>query len=174
MATEQNSRARKLCLSCGLCCNGALFADARLQSDDDSERLRELGLPITPKGRGGRFAQPCAALEGCHCTIYLQRPSYCRAFECLLFKKVLGGEISQEAAMGIIKQTLGLVETVRGLLQRLGNHDKHLPLRRRFQKEARRLELDSGCRQKAEAQVFSQLTLVFHDLTRLLEEAFYP
>src|SRR5437868_1476023 len=96
--STDNSSA--LCLECGLCCNGVIFADVRLQRGDDPGRLRALGLPIaTPhapssasplRKTGGvpapRFAQPCAALDGCRCRIYADRPAYCRQFDCLLLK----------------------------------------------------------------------------------------
>src|SRR6266581_3782971 len=86
----------QLCLSCGLCCNGVIFADVKLQPSDDASRLRALGLRIsTPhsKFRTPTFDQPCAALGGCRCRIYAERPRYCREFECVLFKSVKAGRL---------------------------------------------------------------------------------
>src|SRR5512142_2644385 len=98
---------QQLCLSCGMCCNGVIFADVRLQAGDNAGRLREIGLPLCGTGKGAesaglKFAQPCAALEGCACRIYPERPAHCRNFECLLLKGVKSGKVRREAAVRII------------------------------------------------------------------------
>jgi Fe-S-cluster containining protein len=45
-----------LCLECGLCCNGVIFADARLQPGDNAERLQSLGLTVVSAGETGSRA----------------------------------------------------------------------------------------------------------------------
>src|SRR5215472_953064 len=96
--TSQNSMEQQLCLSCGLCCNGVIFADVRLKPSDDPARLRALGLPLSGQTPGSKkavlnFNQPCAALEGCSCRIYADRPNHCRHFECLLLKSAKAGRV---------------------------------------------------------------------------------
>ena len=65
------SAAESLCLACGLCCDGTLFADVKLQPADEPERLRQHGLRLLHERAGKdllpddphlRFSQPCAAL----------------------------------------------------------------------------------------------------------------
>jgi hypothetical protein len=63
----------QLCLACGLCCDGTLFADVELQPGDSADRLRELGQKL-PQGKDAegkpvhKFAQPCPALGAdCRC-----------------------------------------------------------------------------------------------------------
>src|SRR3954464_7170194 len=100
MAKSSNN---SLCLECGLCCNGAIFADVRLQPEDDPARLKTLGLSIsTPQSRQGtrHFNQPCSALDGCRCRIYTGRPAYCRLFDCLLLKSVNEGRTGTAEALG--------------------------------------------------------------------------
>src|SRR5690242_17601591 len=88
-----------ICLTCGLCCNGAIFADVVLQTGDDLGRLESAGLTFlaapgqrVPTGsRNRRFSQPCAAFDGCQCRIYSERPRHCQKFECLLLKGVKAG-----------------------------------------------------------------------------------
>src|SRR5437879_4693777 len=46
-----------LCLECGLCCNGVIFADVRLQAGEDATALRNLGLSVSRN----KFSQPCSA-----------------------------------------------------------------------------------------------------------------
>src|SRR5262249_32014463 len=97
--------SNQLCLTCGLCCNGVIFADVKIQPKDDADRLRTLGLPLT-KPRDSAFPkwrQPCAALDGCRCRIYAERPHYCREFECALLKAVNVGRVGAEAALRIIR-----------------------------------------------------------------------
>src|SRR6266850_7311964 len=102
MAKSTNN---SLCLQCGLCCNGVIFADVKLQPGDDPVRLQSIGLPIsTPHSalRIPHFSQPCAALDGCRCRIYSDRPTYCRQFDCLLLKSVIEGRTETSEALRII------------------------------------------------------------------------
>jgi len=162
-----------LCLVCGLCCNGVLFADVRLEKGDEPKKLKALGLPVVAKAQGARFKQPCVALEGCRCRVYSERPSYCRKFECLLFKRVEEGEVGLRSAVEIVEKARTGVAKVEKLLAALGAENEHLPLRRRFQLQARRME-EEGDVNDERAQVFSELTLAFHELSLLLKEEFYP
>jgi Fe-S-cluster containining protein len=187
---KRNGDAEELCLSCGLCCNGVLFADVQLQPGDSPERLRALGLALSRlSGSGGRatqtgassqgapahppkFRQPCAALEGCLCRIYPERPHYCREFECALFKEVKAGRVTGTEALRLIRATLRKAATVRRRLRALGDTEEHRPLRQRFLRTAKRLEragLD-----ETNAELYSKLTLAAHDLNLILSQSFYP
>ncbi len=73
--------AETLCLSCGLCCDGSLF----------------WAVPVAPEEAGplsldaeGRLRQPCACFDGA-CTIYPERPSACREFDCRVLQTVRAG-----------------------------------------------------------------------------------
>jgi hypothetical protein len=177
------SPAEGLCFACGLCCNGVIFADVRLQAGDDAERLRSLGLPLTA-GRPGRsqeadnssrpirFRQPCAAFDGCRCRIYADRPRYCREFECVLLKSVSAGHTGRDAALGIIASARRRADEVLSLLRQLGDRDEHLPVAARFRRTARRLEQQGLDEETAER--YGRLTLAVHDLNLLLADAFYP
>jgi uncharacterized protein len=112
-----------LCPKCGLCCNGVLFADVKLQKGDAARRLAELGLELKKPGRKTAFPQPCAGFDGTLCRIYADRPRYCRAFECGLLKRVQAGEMGVKAALKIIADARRRVEKVRRRLQRLGQND---------------------------------------------------
>jgi hypothetical protein len=163
-----------LCPNCGLCCNGVIFANVGLRPDDDTARLKSLGLPIgAPRAeRPPRLAQPCAAYDGCHCRVYADRPHYCREFECLLLKSVQAGRTETPAAVRIIRNARERADTVRRLLGALGDTDTHLPLSARFRHTNKRMqqrELD-----EATADTYAQLTLAVHDLNLLLGDAFYP
>lgn len=179
--SAKHSVGEKLCLTCGLCCNGVIFADVQLQRGDDAERFKALGLMLT-KFRGRptehghsthlKFPQPCAAFDGCHCRIYAQRPRHCRAFDCALLKSVNEGEVKVPAALRTIEKARSRAEKVRQLLRKLGDKDESVALSLRFRRMAKRIQQTKIKPQTAE--IFSELTLANHDLNLLLCESFYP
>lgn len=186
---SQGAAPEDICLTCGLCCNGVIFADVRLQAGDDPELLHGLGLPLkvsrrsgpTPYGQHGsaavpvrqcKFSQPCAAWDGCRCRVYPSRPKHCQDFECGVLKQLKRGAIKRAAALRLIGAAREQAERVVRLLHELGDTDEHLPLRTRFRRTARRLE-DIGI-ERPLAETFGKLTLAVHDLNFLLSDAFYP
>jgi len=161
----------QLCPQCAMCCNGVLFKDVELQAGDDPARLRSLGLPFA-KTRVVKFPQPCAALEGCHCRIYADRPVRCRSFDCALLQSVAAGATDGATALRVIQRTRKLADEVRRLLRKSGNAEEQLSLSLRFRRTQRRLEslqLDDDT-----AEIFGQLTLAVHDLNLRLRQHFYP
>lgn len=123
----------ELCPQCGLCCNGTLFADVELRSDDDAKRLAELGLSLKKKGRVKiAFAQPCACFDGKLCKIYTERPKHCRLFECGLLKKVSAGEMKPNAALWKISGAKVLLEKLQDLLETFNGDDAGAALSERY------------------------------------------
>lgn len=169
MAVER-SIAEKLCLACGLCCNGVLFADVQLQSGDKPEALKQLGLPI--RMATDKFPQPCTAFVDCRCRIYANRPKHCRQFECLLLKETGAGTVTVDSALRTIRQAKNRATKVEKLLQQLGDTDTRLALSKRFQKMKRRIESEPVTEQTAD--LFGELTLAVHDLNLILGQSFYP
>ena len=152
-----------------------IFANLQLQPGDDAERLRSLGLPVSARcgpRQPPHLTQPCAALEGCRCRIYADRPEYCRQFECVLFKSVQAGRTQTDEALRIIATARDRAEKVRGLLCALGDKDEHVALSARFRRTTIRLKAMDLTEETAE--VYGQLTLAVHDLNLLVHEAFYP
>jgi hypothetical protein len=171
---QGNSAAESLCLQCGLCCNGVIFADVKLHPEDDARRLLSLGLGIRVPDSGTRkprFKQPCAALEGCRCRIYSDRPHQCRHFECLLLKSVMAGRTTFAEAVEIIRKAQERVDLVEHLLIDLGESENRTALAARFRRAAKRLE-KAGF-DETTAEQYGRLTLAVHDLNLLLSQAFY-
>lgn len=161
----------QLCPQCAMCCNGVLFKDVELQPGDDAAKLRRIGLPFVTS-RKLKFPQPCAALDGCRCRIYADRPSRCRDFECALLKSVAAGETEVPAALRTIRETQKRAEKVRRLLRASGDANERLALSLRFKRTQRRFEsspFDEGA-----GDTFGELTLAVHNLNLLLREKFYP
>ncbi len=165
-----------ICLTCGLCCNGVIFADVKLRPGE-AARLKAGGLASSapvPTERGGpcKLAQPCAALEGCRCRAYAQRPRHCREFECLLLKNVQAGRLDTAAALRVVRAALQRAEKVRALLRALGDTEEQTALSIRFRRMTGRLKQLSL--EDHTADLYGQLTLAVHDLNLLVREAFYP
>ena len=171
-----NGDSNSLCLECGLCCNGVIFANGQLQPEDDAEHLRSLGLKFPPnrksKIENQKFLQPCAAFDGRKCKIYSERPKYCRAFECLLLKSIRTGETDMTRALRTVRTARQRAEKVKRFLRELGDAQENVALSIRFQKTKKRIE--SGPLDETTADAFGQLTLAVHDLNLLLANAFYP
>jgi Fe-S-cluster containining protein len=174
-----------ICLSCGLCCNGVIFGDVKLLPGEDAAGLLALGMPLSPAGRAKnlkrtkgsangpwQFAQPCAALDGCRCTIYSSRPKYCRQFECALLKNVLVGSVAEQDALKLIRVTRGQAELVRRLLRSLGDNEDTLALGARFRRMAKQFEKKASNAKLTE--IYGRLTLAFHELNVTLQNSFYP
>lgn len=170
-----NDAAQQLCLSCGLCCNGVIFADGELRPGDDAEKFRELGLRLKAR-RGERseqkFHQPCGAFANCRCSIYADRPEYCRAFECALLKRVNAGALSSDTALKAIRSAKQKSEKARRLLRALGCTDEYVSLSVRFRRMNRRIH--SEARDHGRADTFGELTIAVHELNLILSREFYP
>jgi Fe-S-cluster containining protein len=173
---KKSGDSNPLCLECGLCCNGVIFANGQLQPGDDVSRLQQLGLKLLPNRKSKivnrKFHQPCAAFDGCRCGIYSERPQYCRAFECALLKKFKAKKIEAAAALRIIRRARSRAEKVKRLLRELGDDDEHKPLTARFRQMQRRME--TGALDEASADCFGELTLAMLDLQVLLSAEFLP
>jgi hypothetical protein len=152
-----------LCLQCGLCCNGVLFADVRPEPGDNSPLFADRS----------RVNQPCPAFNAgnCTCAIYTERPVRCRQFECRQLLGVRAGNITTVAALKRIRATRELAAKVEKLLAELGHNDVKLPLSRRFKRCQRAAE--AGGLTTDQLDTLADLQLAVHELTLLLARDFY-
>src|SRR4051812_42491242 len=132
-ASMKPNPANVLCMGCGLCCDGSLFADAELAARETTP-LDILGLEVenADHGEPAVLLQPCAAFKRKRCSIYPHRPNCCRTFECRLLKQAASGAISVDRAKEIIANVLKEIGRVKVLLAHLGQPDQRLPLKERF------------------------------------------
>jgi len=105
------------------------------------------------------------------CSIYTERPTRCREFECLLFKDVLQGALQLERALKVVRDAQRRVKKVLGLMAPLEEKPRNDALSVRFRKVQRHMERASLT--EDEADLYGQLTLAVHDLNVLLSSAFY-
>lgn len=188
------SKPEDICLACGLCCDGVIFANVKLQPRDLAAFTALEALPaLTPAiqsserrlvphsnarssfvvgQKSPKVSQPCAAFDGCRCRIYDQRPKHCRNFECLLLRGVQAGRTPKADALETIRTARRRADKVCSLLRELGDLDEELALSLRFRRTAKRLE--RGNLDEHTADLYGELTLAFHELNCLLSSAFYP
>lgn len=167
--------SEQLCLACGLCCDGTLFDNVRLEPGDDANRLKSLGLPVVvSRGREriARFPQPCAALCADRtCRVYAQRPVQCRTYECMVYQEHQAGRIDSAAALRLVKRARRQADRVRRLLHRLGDTDEQRSLGERFHRMQERME--TGARDPDTLAVFADLSLAVHRLKLLAHAKFF-
>ena len=111
-----STAAARLCVECGMCCNGVMFSTVKLQPGESAKALGALGLKV----KRGAFAQPCTALEGLRCSIYAARPTRCRLFECQQLKRIAAGEINEATALAAIREAQRRVAELEALLEKAG------------------------------------------------------
>ena len=156
-----------MCLACGLCCNGVIFGDLKLQAGDVAARLRSLDVPVS----AGKFLQPCPAWQKCQCRIYSDRPAHCQHFECLLLKDLKSEQVSLAEALLIVRRAQRKISKVECLLRDLGEVEGGLDLHARFRRLTARVE--ASPLKKQQAVVYGRLTVAFHKLDQMLRASFY-
>jgi hypothetical protein len=102
-----------LCQSCGLCCDGTLFAQVKLTSKDDVPLLRAAGIDVDSTASRPSFRLPCACHRDGLCHVYDRRPDKCASYRCRLLKRYESGEVSHAAALEIIAQAVRHRDDVR-------------------------------------------------------------
>jgi Fe-S-cluster containining protein len=115
MPSDFESTASRVCLRCGMCCNGVLFGSVRLDAGEAGRVQR--ALSSQPEGEGEcRLRQPCVALADGHCTIYGDRPRRCREFDCRQIQLLAARQVDEEEVLQLIDEVKARVARVEGLL----------------------------------------------------------
>ena len=133
----------RLCLKCGLCCDGSLFGRVRIHPDEDLGRLRSAGLEICEdKKHGPVMSQPCAQYCEGRCDAYGDRPRQCRTFVCHSLARCQAGDLSMEDALRLAdslrEQRRFLVALIRSHLPDFADR----PLREALREIGRLLDID--------------------------------
>lgn len=165
----------KLCLACGLCCDGTLFDNVQLQAADRPKHLKSLGLPVTvSRGKEpiARFPQPCAALcRDLTCRLYADRPTQCRTYECKVYQSLQSGRRTLPTALRLVTNARRQADRVRRLLRTLGDHDEKRSLGERFFRMQCRMEEKPA--DAATLAAFADLSLAVHKLKLLAHAKFH-
>jgi hypothetical protein len=101
----------ELCLSCSLCCTNGLFRSVPLRATEVAG-LRARRLPLIKHDDEWLMPFPCAAHKG-RCSIYSDRPSACREYECDVLVALNAGQMPASAARSLLDRTNALVASIR-------------------------------------------------------------
>jgi Fe-S-cluster containining protein len=100
-----------LCASCGFCCDGTLFDQARAEADELG-RLAAAGMEVYHDRGKDRFRQPCPAFDGTCCSIYASRFAICRSFRCALLRRFEAGEADLDQALATVAAAKALLARI--------------------------------------------------------------
>lgn len=107
----------KLCISCGLCCDGTLIGHVQL-ADAEIARVKTV-MEIEDENGNGFFMQPCKKYcDGC--TIYEQRPSQCGIYKCELLNSFEEKELTFVSADELIVEVKKQRNTIAKKIDILG------------------------------------------------------
>lgn len=164
------SPSARLCGACGMCCDGVLFHSVELQQGDNPRQIAALGLKVRRKKGVEFFLQPCVAHReenaACSCTVYADRPTRCRLFNCRQIVSVESGAASEEEAMGKIREARTQVARVNELIERLGESN---PARSLAHRAANALTLAQGA---ARTELHDELDAAMRGLEEFLAKEF--
>lgn len=112
------SLASRLCLACGMCCDGTVH-DFAVLKEEDIIPADACGFQTYRRGDGtAAMRLPCHYLDGAACRRYdLWRPSICGDYLCRLQKRAAKGEVSEEQAFETIATTRASRAQVEELLR---------------------------------------------------------
>lgn len=101
MVDENESR---LCVTCGLCCDGTLFSFVPLR-DADTRTTQGAQFELRERNDGKlSFKQPCPELSKQGCGIYERRPAACRKFSCRVLNAYRDGALQMDEAEEKVRQ----------------------------------------------------------------------
>ena len=104
MNDETRETGEKLCLTCGLCCQGVFHTTAAILNTRDIKVARDIPVKILGEDTDTpRFELPCPAFCG-SCTQYSYRPSLCREHQCKLLRHTLGAPTTIDTALGKVRE----------------------------------------------------------------------
>ncbi|WP_118074081.1 YkgJ family cysteine cluster protein [Novosphingobium sp. THN1] len=115
--TDELSIASKLCLACGLCCDGTVFGFALIE-ESEVEDTAAIGLQtFRTTYDEPAFRLGCHYLDGTACTRYQSwRPSVCGDYYCQVQKRVRKHELAEEKAFSMIARARQMTDEIKALL----------------------------------------------------------
>ena len=105
----------RLCIECGLCCDGALHNAATLLPEEVPLAFA-LGMKVTQSSQEAEFALPCHLLKDRCCSVYADRPSPCRNYKCRLLQSLDSGERSLEECLEKVSKARSLLSELEAVL----------------------------------------------------------
>lgn len=130
MSIESNSiEEQKICILCGLCCDGTLFDKAVLQEGEKGTLPQKIEDNYFRTKNKEFFRQPCPYFAG-KCTIYYQKKAdICSAFRCRLLYDHDKKKLNFSETANIVRQTKILRDEIIILAREVFSIDYNLPFK---------------------------------------------
>jgi Fe-S-cluster containining protein len=96
-----------------MCCDGTLFNYVTLNSDDLPRLTKYPHLKIELRSQQESFGEPCILHTGKGCSAYDDRPDTCRRYVCEVLRSANREELTEDEAVGLIREARALVENVK-------------------------------------------------------------
>jgi hypothetical protein len=100
-----------LCQACGFCCDGTLF-DGIFLTEADVVGVARVRLPVFRDEERPTLRLPCSAHVGA-CTVYEERPSVCRTYQCELVNRLEQGDTDLPGALLRVERVRALIGAIR-------------------------------------------------------------
>ncbi len=139
-AAPASPQSSDLCLSCGLCCDGAIFDQAGLEPGELG--LAAEGLELVEQDGRTFFRLGCPCLNGTACQIYGRRPAICSAFRCPLLRRLDSGDIDLPGALATVGEARRLADRADRLNDRTENRSN---ARQRWREQFGAMIGSGGC-----------------------------
>lgn len=98
------AQEQEICVTCGFCCDGTLFAYALLTPGEKGNLPERIEENVFSKGEKDYFRLPCSYFAG-SCSIYgRQRADVCGSYRCQLLRNFSDGSISYGQALGMVER----------------------------------------------------------------------
>ena len=99
---KATAEEQAVCIGCGLCCDGTLFAYAVLNPGERGNLPEKLEEQSYTEDGKDYFSLPCQYFEG-KCMIYnLKRADVCSSYRCRLLKDLAAAKITTDDAHGLV------------------------------------------------------------------------
>lgn len=111
---EQNAPLdeQKICVECGLCCDGTLFQHAHLDPGESGGLPARLEENSYSKDGKDYFRLPCHYFDG-KCTIYDQKKAnVCSGYRCQLLKDFAEEKITLDDALAVVSEALNMRDQI--------------------------------------------------------------
>lgn len=103
---------QQICVTCGFCCDGTLFAYARLSPGEKGQLPEKIDLNSFTRDNKDYFRHPCPYFSE-RCTIYnMKKPDVCSTYRCQLLKDFAAEKLSLPEVMNIINEARRMRSTI--------------------------------------------------------------
>lgn len=97
---------QRICVGCGFCCDGTLFAHAVLNPGEKGNLPEKIEENVFSEGGRDYFRLPCRYFNG-RCTIYdIKRADVCGSYRCQLLKDLSAERISFDKAIEMVEKAM--------------------------------------------------------------------